>query len=290
MRDFRIHLEKLQKSLVRKGYEVPNIEDYSEDGLFRFAKFLEGVLMFTHYDDFWGEMHKRFYEEFVRERDEALRNSKESKNVQEAGYSEDNPFLQMLNASSQVESDYVEDESTNNWEEDSNEWLSDEEAPVNNWGTEEEEFSNDWEDVEEEYEPSNNWEDESEDEFINNWDDSTMEDEFSNNWEDGSEENFHEVGIWADEDDPDAPNNLEDIFDIDDELINEVSQSLEVVTEETKEETKVIPAESTKKGLEQVKEKPKTEVSDVVRKNNKTIDMLGTWLGGTKKKRRPKND
>lgn len=110
---------------------------------------------------------------------------------------EDNPFLQMLNANSQVESDYVEDEPSNNWEEDSSEWISDEEVSVNDWGTDEEEFSNDWEDVKEEYEPSNNWED------------SAEEDEFSNNWEDDSEENYSkEEDIWADEDDPDAPSNL----------------------------------------------------------------------------------
>lgn len=259
-----MYLEKLQKSLVREGYEVPDIRDTSEDGLFRYAKFLEGVLYFTRYDDFFGRMHSKFYEEYVRERDEALRKSKEVKNIINTsltddssttmGYSKNNPFSEMLSLIEQQEGvassqEYMEEEFSNNWE--------DEDEPSNNWGTEDEEFSNNWEDNVEEVEDS----------YSNNWED---EDDFANNWEDEDEE--------IEDLDKEDKSSLNSVFDIEDTMLEEFNKV-------SKESTDNITNEnSLTKGTPEVKR----ELSSSIKKNNQTIDMLGSWFGGSKKGKKRK--
>lgn len=72
MRILEHYLTKQRNSLVRKGYEVPELADSTPDGLYRFAKMLEGVYEVIAPNDFYEMIHSKFYEEFVKERDEAI--------------------------------------------------------------------------------------------------------------------------------------------------------------------------------------------------------------------------
>ena len=301
MRDLRIYLEKLGKSLIRRGYEIPEIKDFSEDGLFRYAKFLDGVLYFINYVDFYGEMHKQFYEEFVRERDDSLRAKAERESVddvfdvveevsetewQEAteeteeaevvGYSADNPFLAMLSANSHnQESQRVVKQPEN--VEVGGQWADEDDLDAPH-PVEEAEDGFVWEDEDGLDAPhpvegsESIWADEDDLDAphpVEDFDDSEIDEDSG--------------GIWADEDDLDAPNTSfdedeteEDAFSIDNSLIEEVSSPIDPSRKE----------EENKTG--EVKEERKP--SDAILKSNQTIDMLGSWLGGTKKKGRKRND
>ena len=290
MRDLRIYLEKLGKSLIRRGYEVPELTDFSEDGLFRYAKLLEGVLYFVSYYDFYGEMRKKFYEEFVKERDEVLRAEAEKESVddvfggvsevqetskeaakeevqseeesKEAGYSENNPFLTMLNANSKIQSVDSRSEDEVNLYKDS-QWADDDDLDAPHPS---EEYDNDGLDV------SNTDDNESENELWANDDDLDAPHPTEYDSEDG---------LWANDDDLDAPHSVEDedssddVFDIKNELIEEVSK-----TDEFEDAGECVEKE----------EREERKTSETIKRNNQTIDMLGSLFSSTKKKGKKRND
>lgn len=268
MRDLRNYLERLQKSLVRKGFEVPEIEDYSEDGLFRFAKMLEEIYNFTEFDDFFGRMQKRFYEDFVRERvaqEEPTNIPEETNNsieidwgsVEDSSESEEIDWSSTEDESEGIEVEDYSESSEIDWddveEESSSESIEVEEI---DWDSVEDgsegeliEEDNSSESLEYDWD---NIEDETEGEYVEeeyDWD--NIEDETegeSESYEEGVEGTYFE-----DDNEPEK----EDVFSIDNSLLEKIK---------AQKEEKVI--------------------SETIKKNNQTIDKLGSLFGGGKKKRR----
>ena len=277
MRDLRNYLERLQKSLVRRGYEVPEIEDYSEDGLFRFAKMLEEVYNFTEFDDFFGRMQKRFYEDFVRERVV----QEEPTNIPEESLNEDSVEIDWESAEESYEGTEIDWSST----EDISEGIEVKEYSEGSgidWDNVEEESSSesieveeiDWDSVEgssegELVEEDNssesfeydwdNVEDETEGEYVEeeyNWDNVEAETEgesIEEELESGSYEEEEEGTYFEEGNKPEK----DDVFSIDKSLLDEIK---------VQKEEKII--------------------SETIKKNNQTIDKLGSLFGSGKKKRR----
>lgn len=250
MRDLRNYLERLQKSFVRKGYEVPEIEDYSEDGLFRFAKMLEEVYNFTEFDDFFGRMQKRFYEDFVRERvaqEEPTNNPKEPYNSIEIDWGS----VEDSSESEEIDWSSTEDESEGIEVEDYSENIE------IDWGNVEEESNSesieveeiDWDSVEDGSEGELIEEDNSSESLEYDWDNIEAETE----GEGESYEEEVEGTYFEDDNEPEK----DDVFSIDKSLLDEIK---------VQKEEKVI--------------------SETIKKNNQTIDKLGNLFGGGKKKRR----
>ena len=277
MRDLRNYLERLQKSLVRRGYEVPEIEDYSEDGLFRFAKMLEEVYNFTEFDDFFGRMQKRFYEDFVRERvaqEEPINTLEENLSEDsveidwsstedisegtEIDWSSTEDFSEGIEVedyseSSEIDWDNVEEESNSeSIEVEEIDWNSVEDGSEGELIEEDnssESFEYDWDNVE----------DETEGEFVEeeyDWDNVEAETEgesIEEELESGSYEEEAEGTYFENDKEPEK----EDVFSIDKSLLDEIK---------AQKEEKII--------------------SETIKKNNQTIDKLGSLFGSGKKKRR----
>lgn len=256
MRDLRNYLERLQKSLVRKGYEVSEIEDYSEDGLFRFAKMLEEVYNFTEFDDFFGRMQKRFYEDFVRERVA----QEEPINTLEENLSEDS--VEDNNEGTEID------------------WSSTEDISE---GIEVEEYSEsseiDWNDIEESSSESTeveeiDWgsvEDSSEGELIE---------------EDSSSESFEYD--WDNVEDETEGEYVEEEYDWDNVEVETEGESIEEELESVGNEPEKDDVFSIDKSLlDEIKvQKEEKIISETIKKNNQTIDKLGSLFGSGKKKRR----
>jgi hypothetical protein len=270
MRDLRNYLERLQKSLVRRGYEVPEIEDYSEDGLFRFAKMLEEVYNFTEFDDFFGRMQKRFYEDFVRERvahekpintleenlsDDSVEDNNEGTEIDWSSTEDISEGIEVedYSESSEIDWDNVEEEySSESIEVEEIDWDSVEgssEGELIEEDNSSESFEYDWDNVEDETEGEyveeeydwDNVEDETEGESI--------EEELENeSYEENQEGTYFENNIESKKD---------DVFSIDKSLLDEIK---------VQKEEKII--------------------SETIKKNNQTIDKLGSLFGSGKKKRR----
>lgn len=260
MRDLRNYLERLQKSLVRRGYEVPEIEDYSEDGLFRFAKMLEEVYNFTEFDDFFGRMQKRFYEDFVRERvaqEEPINTLEE--NLSEDSVEDNNEGTEIdwsstedisegieveeYSENSEIDWDNVEEESNSeSIEVEEIDWNSVEEGSEGELIEEDnssESLEYDWDNVE----------DETEGEYVEEeYEGDLIEDEFESESQEELEGTYFEDNNKPEKD---------DIFSIDKSLLDEIK---------VQKEEKII--------------------SETIKKNNQTIDKLGSLFGSRKKKRR----
>lgn len=264
MRDLRNYFERLQKSLVRRGYEVPEIEDYSEDGLFRFAKMLEEVYNFTEFDDFFGRMQKRFYEDFVRERVA----HEEPTNVPEEGLNEGSVEIDWGSAEESFEGTEINWSST----EDISEGIEVEdysESSEIDWDNVEEESNSesieveeiDWDSVEGSSEGELIEEDDSSETLEYDWD--NVEDETEGEY---VEEDYDWDNVGAETEGESIEEELEsegnepekdDVFLIDKSLLDEIK---------VQKEEKVI--------------------SETIKKNNQTIDKLGSLFGSGKKKRR----
>lgn len=257
MRDLRNYLERLQKSLVRRGYEVPEIEDYSEDGLFRFAKMLEEIYNFTEFDDFFGRVQKRFYEDFVRERvaQEEPNNSLEENLSEDSveidwGSVEDSSEgteVEDYSESSEIDWDNIEEESSSeSIEVEEIDWDSVEDGSDGELIEEDnssESFEYDWDNVEAE----------TEGEYVEeeyDWDNVEGETEGESIEEELESESYEEE-VEGNEPEKD------DVFSIDKSLLDEIK---------VQKEEKVI--------------------SETIKKNNQTIDKLGSLFGSRKKKRR----
>lgn len=280
MRDLRNYLERLQKSLVRRGYEVPEIEDYSEDGLFRFAKMLEEVYNFTEFDDFFGRMQKRFYEDFVRERvaqedyketlKEPISSTEESltdnsveidwdsvedgSNGTEVEWSSSGGIeVEDYYESSEIDWDNVEEESNSeSIEVEEIDWNSVEgssEGELIEEDNSSESLEYDWDNVE----------DETEGEYVEeeyDWDNIEAETEgesIEEELESESNEDNSEGTYFEDDNEPEK----DDVFSIDKSLLDEIK---------VQKEEKII--------------------SETIKKNNQTIDKLGSLFGSGRKKRR----
>jgi len=272
MRDLRNYLERLQKSLVRKGYEVPEIEDYSEDGLFRFAKMLEEVYNFTEFDDFFGRMQKRFYEDFVRERvaqEDYKESIKEFINSQEENLTDNN---------NKIDWESVEDESNGteiDWSstEDNSKGIEVEEI---DWDNIEESSSEvteveeiDWESVEDSSEGELIEEDNSSETFEYDWDNIEAETEG---------EYVEEEYDWDNIEAETEGESIEEEFE---------SESEGTYFEDNKEPEKDDVFSIDKSLLDEIKVKKEEKVlSENIKKSNQTIDKLGSLFGGGNKKRR----
>ena len=258
MRDLRNYLERLQKSLVRRGYEVPEIEDYSEDGLFHFAKMLEEVYNFTEFDDFFGRMQKRFYEDFVRERVA----QEEPTNTPEESLNENSVEIDWGSVEDSSESEEIDWSST----EDESEGIEVEdysESSEIDWNNVEEESNSesieveeiDWNSVEGSSEGELIEEDNSSESFEYDWDNveaetegESIEEELESGYYEEKEGTYFEDNIESEKD---------DVFSIDKSLLDEIK---------VQKEEKVI--------------------SETIKKNNQTIDKLGSLFGSGKNKRR----
>lgn len=263
MRDLRNYLERLQKSLVRRGYEVPEIEDYSEDGLFRFAKMLEEVYNFTEFDDFFGRMQKRFYEDFVRERVA----QEEPINTLEENLSEDS--VEDNNEGTEID------------------WSSTEDISE---GIEVEEYSEsseiDWDDIEESNSESIEVEE-------IDWDSVEGSSEGELIEEDNSLESFEYD--WDNVEDETEGEYVEEEYDWDNVEAETEGESIEEELEsgsyeeeaEGNEPEKDVVFSIDKSLLDEIKvQKEEKIISETIKKNNQTIDKLGSLFGSGKKKRR----
>lgn len=263
MRDLRNYLERLQKSLVRRGYEVPEIEDYSEDGLFRLAKMLEEIYNFTEFDDFFGRMQKRFYEDFVRERvaqedpintleenlsEDSVEDNNEGTEIDWSSIEDFSEGIEVEDYSESSEIDWndIEEFSSESTEVEEIDWNSVEDGSEGELIEEDnssESFEYDWDNVE----------DETEGEYIEeeyDWDNVEAETEGE------SIEEELESGSYEKEAEDNEPEK-DDVFSIDKSLLDEIK---------VQKEEKII--------------------SETIKKNNQTIDKLGSLFGSGKKKRR----
>lgn len=201
------YLTKQRNSLIRKGYEVPELADSTPDGLYRFAKMLEGVYEVIAPNDFYEMIHSKFYEEFVKERDEAIQEgiklreeSQVKKPFQEFSYItesfEDKASYEEIswgqwasNIEPSESAPISEEVSWGQWSESLNEVNID--TPI--WGGETEESEDTKENISSNENSWEQWSDNIEGDEVTEQDGVWLEDEGPSNWSD--EEDSEE---WAD--------------------------------------------------------------------------------------------
>lgn len=303
------YLTKQRNSLIRKGYEVPELADSTPDGLYRFAKMLEGVYEVIALNDFYEMIHSKFYEEFVKERDEAIQEgiklreeSQVKKPLQEfssitesfeekASY-EEVSWGQWASGIEPSESAPISEEvSWGQWSESLNEVNID--TPI--WGGETEESEDTKENISSNENSWEQWTNNIEGDEVTKQDGVWLEDEGPSNWsdEEDSEEwadleevsekssewiEDEEPSNWSDdeeEENEDTSNwsdGEEKISDDLESLVGEIDTESWLYTKSTNGEVNIEQRATETKGM-----------SESVRKSNETINMLGNLFARKKR-------